>query len=771
MAGLKHFFTEAHRRSVWRVLGVYLVTSSAGWQLINELTDRIGLPDWVPGFAVVLFIIGLPIIVATAFFQAGPPTAPTGRSYEPSDPTLWPQSQMQFDDAPQALAPPTRHHFILTWPRAIAGGIFAFLLLGVTAAGYVGMRNAGIGPFGSLVASGALNDQERVLVADFTGAGLDTMFTQAVSQAFRVSFEQSSVISIVDPAHVRDVLQRMSRDPKSHLDADLAREVAERDNIKAFITGDVTRAAGAYIITAKLATPAGQTLASFSNTAKDSTEVLDAVQKVSKKLRTKIGESLRRINNESSLEAVTTPSLEALRKYAQGVNAFDAGDFEHAVTLLQEAVALDSTFAMAWRKLAVAQGYGGNVSESVKGATKAYEFRDRLTPVERYQTIAYYYSQVTRDDKKTIEAYRSILDIQPDNFTALNNIGLALGRTRAFDDAIKTHQRQVTIEPRGQSGWLNLITVLIDANQLDSASKVLNTMGKIEPRSDAYYMAAQLMEINRGNFAEAAKAGAQAIKLKPSGRNQTATFWAAAAEASLHGRLTDAARIDKDWSEYLTSNDIKGTALQVALGQAFRDVMVRRDPKRALATLNTILASYPLAGIADPVDRPYYQLAQLYAWAGDADRARALVAEHDRLVHDVQEPIIRKQTDGMIALAAKNYALAQTTLAKAADMDQCMSCEDAAVAMAFEAGNQPDSAIARYEHYIKTPSAFRFDVDGFLLAPAHERLAELYDAKGDRANAAQHAAKFVELWQNADADLQPRVQAKRALLQRLSQEH
>ena len=51
---------------------------------------------------------------------------------------------------------------------------------------------------------------------------------------------------------------------------------------------------------------------------------------------------------------------------------------------------------------------------------------------------------------------------------------------------------------------------------------------------------------------------------------------------------------------------------------------------------------------------------------------------------------------------------------------------------------------------------------------AHERLAELHDAKGDRDKAAFHAAKFLSFWEKADAELQARVQAKRAMLQRLA---
>jgi hypothetical protein len=79
----------------------------------------------------------------------------------------------------------------------------------------------------------------------------------------------------------------------------------------------------------------------------------------------------------------------------------------------------------------------------------------------------------------------------------------------------------------------------------------------------------------------------------------------------------------------------------------------------------------------------------------------------------------------------------------------------------------PDSAIARYHHYLTTTDAFRVWSDNVSLGPAYEHLADLYMNKGDRQNAALYAAKFTELWQDADAELQPRVQAKRELLRQL----
>ncbi len=47
------------------------------------------------------------------------------------------------------------------------------------------------------------------------------------------------------------------------------------------------------------------------------------------------------------------------------------------------------------------------------------------------------------------------------------------------------------------------------------------------------------------------------------------------------------------------------------------------------------------------------------------------------------------------------------------------------------------------------------------MAPAHLACAELYDRSGDPVQALQHYRRFVELWQDADAELMGRVRVAR----------
>ena len=152
----------------------------------------------------------------------------------------------------------------------------------------------------------------------------------------------------------------MNRPPGTRLDLALARELAQRVGAKVVVRGQIDPVGRGYVLAAELVAPAdGAVLVALRENARDDGAIIDAVDRLSRRLRERIGESLKTIRSSEPLEQVTTTSLEALRKYSQGVRAADAGELERAVALLTEAVTLDTTFAMGYRKLAVTLSNSG----------------------------------------------------------------------------------------------------------------------------------------------------------------------------------------------------------------------------------------------------------------------------------------------------------------------------------------------------------------------------------------------------------------------------
>ena len=89
-----------------------------------------------------------------------------------------------------------------------------------------------------------------------------------------------------------------------------------------------------------------------------------------------------------------------------------------------------------------------------------------------------------------------------------------------------------------------------------------------------------------------------------------------------------------------------------------------------------------------------------------------------------------------------------------------------ALAQAFDLAGRPDSALAYYERFLQSSGGPPF-LDANFRAGAHKRAGELYEARGDTAKAESNYAAFIELWRDADPELQPKVREVRERLIRL----
>ena len=196
------------------------------------------------------------------------------------------------------------------------------------------------------------------------------------------------------------------------------------------------------------------------------------------------------------------------------------------------------------------------------------------------------------------------------------------------------------------------------------------------------------------------------------------------------------------------------------------------QPVQALAVLDRALAEHPLDSIT-PFERPYDRLVRVYSLAGKPDRARAYLAAFDerrKQIRQMSDEYVGHAMAGDIALAERRYEDAARAY-RAADTGPCVACVLPDLARAYDLAGNADSAIAVFERYASGPSEpvrIKFS-DGLNLAGAHKRLGELYDEKGDTQKAASHYSAFVELWRDADPELQPHVRRARerlAVLQR-----
>ena len=773
MTGLKRLVRELHRRSLWQVLLIYGTGSWIVYQVALDLADGLGLPDWVAPTVLTLLLVGLPVVLATAFIQEGPPGGERGAAESDpgqahhAGPGGFAEESVTVDAGAGA-----RH---LTWRNAVLGGVVAFALLGVAVALFMGSRLLGIGPAATLFAQGALDENARILLADVEGPPGDSAIAEMVTEALRVDLEQSPVVRLAEPRLLREALGRMRRDSTEHLGPEVALEVATREGITAVLAAELHRAGGALVIAARLLSPdGGGALASFRQTAADSTQVVGAVDRLSADIRARIGESLASIRASTPLERVTTRSLAALQRYTSAVRLLRSEpESREAAALLEQAIAADSSFAMAWFQLArlysFFEGEGPYDQRELHAIARAREHAERLGPREGLLVEAWYQDRVMQDEDARHAALQRLLVEHPEDPEGLNELVEYRIERKDFEGARRGLDRLLAVD----STWaLAADTEWLLAAFLGDMRGAIAALDRYEARfpADSIYALNQRghLAASRGEYARADSIWRRLGSYGPDNIYAAGAIFSRAASARARGNLDAYLELRAEATRRAGVPDA-GVAFDRAVAALRARAWLGLPAGAELAELRRVIAEGAMAAVP-AVWAPELDLASVLAIAGRPDEAERYL---DGWLSAADE--VRQRADaelvanarGEIALAGGQLDEALAAFRRVHELEDCPECGLVDIGRVHEAAGRPDSAMAVWEVYLRTPSPYRVFSDGQMRAFVLERLARLYEEAGEGASARAAWAEFVELWRDADSELQPRVETARRRIQAL----
>jgi tetratricopeptide (TPR) repeat protein len=625
----------------------------------------------------------------------------------------------------------------------------------------MGMRVMGVGPAGTLIAKGVLGERTQVVVADIDSRHQDTLVASAITEALRIGLVESDVLEIVDPADVAELLSLMQLPPDTRLGESVARQAAIRFGAPVVLLGTLTPVGSGYQLVGRLVdAEEGTSFVEVIERAANEDELLDAADRIAGALRERVGESLRSVQNREPLSRLTTSSIEALKKFVQGSRAHTMeGDSWKAVALLEEALAIDSTFAAAWRKLgAVLNPLGVERERRIEALTRAFELSDRLTPRERYQAIGSYYWGANVDYEAAAEVYERAVEEYPENGPWIN-LGFVYSHLGRYEDAVNATRRSVEISPSGLNTG-NLLDEAFRARDLEAAEYALAVRREHLPDlENAYYE--YMVTYLWGSRASAlelleTRAGGGGVELVQRELGRL---------AALEGRLADA--------EFYFDRAISMASPMVAMNHRFWlagiDLLVRDSLPRARREVTGWADEVDLTEIP-PIDRPYLSLAWSLADVGEALRAQEFLAAWEEATPIGIRPTTRAfelNVRGKIALAQGDTATGLDLLRESVRAGHGAPSDEGELARWYDHFEMPDSALAAHHRYLDAPHIGRTNNDPYYLARAYERLGQLHEAQGEVEEAIRYHILFIDLWAEADPELQPRVEAARQALARL----
>jgi tetratricopeptide (TPR) repeat protein len=526
----------------------------------------------------------------------------------------------------------------------------------------------------------------------------------------------------------------MSRSPDERVTDTLAREICQRESIKAVLGGSIVMVGSQYVVSLNAANCAtGESIAREQRQAASKETVLAELGQAASSLRAKLGESLASIQKfDAPIERATTSSLEALRAFTEGRRLNAAAAFDKAVPFLQRAVELDPNFAMGYYLLGTAHGNLGQRQPQREYLTKAYELRERGRELERLSISAFYDWVVRGDLTSAIETYERLKETYPRDFPARLLLGNLYGLTGRFEEALAEHQEAVRLNPRAALAVQTLSRTFMQSNRFEEARAVVS--GAIEQDLETPAMHKILYDIALID----GDTGAMQRELERWKPATTVRLLNEAETATLHGKLSEARKLLNE----------AGDALAVARLDA---VFGNAQQAQGAAALEVLT----------PAWRGNTAAASTLAMSGQFEVLRALEriqqdSPQDTLLNFVLLPTAR----AAVEIRAGNGARAIELLN---------------AAKPFEPG--PASLPAIYTRglaYLQTMSGreaaleFQKVLDHRGVEPlsplyplSHLGLARAYTLASDLPNARKSYQDFLAIWKDADRDIPVLVQARR----------
>jgi eukaryotic-like serine/threonine-protein kinase len=323
--------------------------------------------------------------------------------------------------------------------------------------------------------SNGLTEKDTIVLADFANSTGDAVFDDTLKTALNVSLRQSPFLSVLPDSEVAQTLQLMTRPANTKLTPEVARELCQRAGSRAYIAGLIGSLGSEYVLGLKAVNcQNGDTLAQEQVTAASKEKVLDALGEAASKLRGELGESLASVQKfDVPLAEATTPSLEALKAYSLGRKAIREKGAAAALPYSQRAIELDPTFPMGYRAVGIEYAMLGEIGRATEYFSKAFQLREHASEREKLEITAAYYSTVTGEVAKAVQAYQQEIESYPRDGLGYLNLGIQYAAQGQYEKAVEVTRQGVRLAPDQPRYYVGLDMYALALQRFDETRQVI----------------------------------------------------------------------------------------------------------------------------------------------------------------------------------------------------------------------------------------------------------------------------------------------------------
>ncbi|MCH9024643.1 MAG: UbiD family decarboxylase, partial [candidate division Zixibacteria bacterium] len=214
-----------------------------------------------------------------------------------------------------------------------------------------------------------------------------TRLGEIVTNLLITDLSESKHLRVVSSQRMFDILRQLGKEGSRNIDRETASQVAQKAGATWMLTGTILQMQPKVVITAQIIdVKSGQVEASQRSAAVDNEDIFAQVDKLSAEIRNDLDiPELAGESTDKKLTEVTTKSPEAYRYYLEGMDYIRKYYTRKGRESYQKAIELDSTFAMAYFRLAMTWILDDRSKELIRQAVK---YSDNTTRLQRLHILA-----------------------------------------------------------------------------------------------------------------------------------------------------------------------------------------------------------------------------------------------------------------------------------------------------------------------------------------------------------------------------------------------
>ena len=391
----------------------------------------------------------------------------------------------------------------------------------------------------------AFAERDWVVLADVRNMTGQGVLDEGMSQAFRISLDQSRYVNVLGDLKVRDTLVQMMLPEETPIDQAIAIQIAKRDGARAVLLPTIREVSGKVRVSLEVVDPTiGQTVYTLYSDGSGLDSVLPSTDDVVGQLRHRLGEAVAEVRRASEpLPRVATSDLDALYAYSRAQIAYGEGRVPESLRLFDIAIGLDQGFAMAHLGKVRSLVASASRDEAREELAIVEQLKDRLSTRERLYFEAWKKEMTSASETASLDAWRTLADLYPDHHGANANVALGelqLGRYAAAEVAAKRASvsqnglksaalqllgrvqlareevpaalatlKQSVVAARGQPNR-HLATAMALSGDAQGAIELIKALPAESP---AGWLEGRSLDVDTGNTAGAVKAAARSVSL------------------------------------------------------------------------------------------------------------------------------------------------------------------------------------------------------------------------------------------------------------------